>query len=199
MNEIEAALFPKEDYSNSDVWAEAKEFGLCAEKQQADRYISVGRKIDLEFLLRQMNKNRDPIWALVDPTKQLGRYNGRVVVGKRRMIYQIGRADEDRQWPNTSITITTNEPWWANFYQTVDKQPTGFPVLPKRIRELVLDKSIRKDASFVAVLYKCSDWTTSKVIPADPAIIMEWKSLPKEYYALAIWGGDRAEIMEFVH
>ena len=71
----------------------------------------------------------------------------------------------------------------------------GFPALPAKIRRLLTDKKIRKRAALVGVLYQPEEWRQAN---PDPALIVEWKALPGQYFALAVWGPDYHRIMEFV-
>jgi len=139
-----------------------------------------GRRIHLEALLLQRRPGGQPRWALVDPTRPPSAMNGGydedgdVLVaaadGGHRKLVKVG-------------------------HKAHNVQPgSGFPALPKRVRELASDPKIRKRAEWIGVLYQPEEW---REVDPDPALVVKWKGVDG-YFALAVWGGDRAQLMEFV-
>jgi hypothetical protein len=206
MNEIEQALMPESASGNAD-WQEVLINGLEAEKQQARKLGMVhGRRIALEGLLLQRRPDGLPVWAMVDPMHPMSSVwstgNGEITVFERTsgffkqrielvIVYAVyGRRVEVRKLLQDGGT--------SNYDIRNRKTLTaeGFPRLPDRVRALAVDPDVRNAAEFVAVLFKPKEW---HLLPAkaDPALIVEWKDRPKEYYALAVWGGDGAGIREF--
>lgn len=126
-----------------------------------------------------------PVWALVDPRRPIDHYNGR------------HDTDGTTAWPRHDST-------WYRYIPYDDKAkrlaksfiPDGMPALPKRVRALIKSPRVKRLATRVGVLYEPTTW---REVKPDPALIVEWKDLPGEFYALAVWGGDRARIMEWVH
>jgi hypothetical protein len=138
-----------------------------------------GRRIDLAGLLRQQDSVGHPIWPIVDPTSRCGD-EGKFDKDGTILIHGVWRrffADKD-----------VNKPEYAFV-------PVGIPPLPQPARDLFGNKAIRRRALWVGLLYQPQGWMEVK---PDPAVVVEWACLPGEYYALAVWGGDRARIMEFV-
>lgn len=60
---------------------------------------------------------------------------------------------------------------------------------------LFMNRDFIDNAKWMGILYQPDSWIE---INPDPALIVEWKVLPKEYYCLAVWGGDKAQIEEFI-
>lgn len=148
-----------------------------------------GRRIDLESLLamtRLVDDERVPVWALADPAREIeprqGRWwptNGLVTPGnKGDIIYHIGGV----QWHIPS----------SHTVETVI--PGGMPPLPPAVRRLATDRHIRRRAKLIMVLWQPDEWLR---VDPDPALIVEWKDLPDEYYCLACWGHDGPVIEEF--
>jgi len=165
--------------------------GLPAERQAAKEIRSedraevrsihmsgIGRRIDLIALLRQRDQQGRPVWTVADPKESVGRYNG-IISGDG--ILHVGYHE-----------VETGRPTGGG--KTFD--PSPLPPLPQEARDLATDPWIRRRASWVGVLYQPQTW---REVHPDPAIVVEWKSRPGEYYCLAVWGGDRAVIEEFVH
>lgn len=161
-----------------------------ARRQAREVYLSrQGRRIDLPGLLRQRDGAGKPLWAIFDPMQQL--YNGacRMSEGKRdsdgtMMISGKWVKIPGCDWKNQSGVVTAFLP------------AGGIPPIPARARELFRDRKIRRRAKWVGLLYQPEEWLAAK---PDPAVVVEWCDRPGEYYALAVWGGDFRQIMEFVH
>lgn len=139
-----------------------------------------GRRIDLVSLLSQRRKTGLPLWAVVDPRKEIGSSNG--------------RHDADG---TLSVGGSYNAVSGLPTRQTA-AVPSGVPVLPDRVRQILTDPALEKyrsRARWMGVLYQPESW---REVNPDPALVVEWTDRPGEYYALAVWGGDRAAIMEFV-
>lgn len=132
-----------------------------------------GRRIDLVSVLRQRRQDGTPRWCLVDPTQEIGHWNGQY--------------DSDGQLRISGHYIA------GVGHKNVQPQG-GFPALPPAVRELARDKKIRKRAEFVGVLYQPEEW---REVDPDPALIVKWRGVPG-YFALAVWGGDMPQLMEFI-
>ena len=147
-----------------------------------------GRRIHLELLLRQRREDGNPRWTLVDPTRPVCFVNGGY------------DSDGDVRVGGTSIiqskTIGLRQKaFWHKQHGGNARYPDGgFPALPGRVRRLASDPAIRKRAEWVAILYQPHEW---RQVDPDPALVVKWKGVDG-YYALAVWGGDRARLMEFV-
>ena len=137
----------------------------------------IGRPIDLKVLLGQRDAKRRPIWTVADPLNAISAYNGCV------------ESDGDVLVQGKMVTrrIKTGKATPCGFV------PTGFPALPEKAREIIRNERLRQYAAWIGVLYQPDGWSEKK----DPAVIVEWTDLPGEYFCLAIWGGDRAQIEEF--
>lgn len=142
----------------------------------------VGRRIDLAAVLRQRQPDGTPRWTIVDPLKSVGgngaegRFDtdGLLIIGGTwRTIAELKRADQPRK----------------------AFVPLGIPALPQRVRDLATDPKVRRRANWVGILYQPEEW---QEVEPDPALVVEWKDAPGEYYALAVWGVDGPAIMEFV-
>lgn len=170
--------------------------GLQAERQSYNRlrartrsairaaYLSrVGRRIDLIALLRQRDQERRPVWTVADPLRKIDRYNGRI---ENDGDVCVGKAGSDGFVRLSSRRRIDGD---SSF------EPAGMPALPPRVRELASDPKIRGRARWIGVLYQPEEWHE---IDPDPALVVEWKDRPDEYFALAIWGDDRPEIEEFL-
>jgi hypothetical protein len=143
-----------------------------------------GRKIDLIKLLNLKNKNGDLRWMIADPRRELGQFNG-AYYPKRGTIYSSYREIDIHPVSERNIFD----------FREVIHVAEGFPILPQRIRDMIKTLRDAGDCSMIAVLFQPKLWRKYK---EDPALIVEYKDLPGEYYALAIWGGDRPEIEEFL-
>lgn len=170
--------------------------GLPAERQSYDRlrretrsqiraaYLSrVGRRIDLVGLLRQRTEGRRPIWTVANPQFEIGSSNGAVESGGEVCV-KTPRGQGVRRIETRRRT-----------HQDRDFVPAGMPALPPRVRELASDPKVRRRAEWIGVLYQPEEWHE---VDPDPALVVEWEDRPGEYYALAVWGGDQAQIFEFV-
>jgi len=147
-----------------------------------------GRPIDIMGLLKQLDAANRPIWAIVDPRKPINSANGNVQTRSHE-----GRiVTEFVHWPSgtTSQLTVDGGPGGNSAYI-----PSGIPALPKRVRELVRDPRIQRRANRIGILYMPETWTE---VQPDPALVVEWKDIPGQFFALAVWGGDRARIMEWV-
>lgn len=140
-----------------------------------------GRRIDLAALLRRRNQEGQPIWTIADP---------------------VTATDREGTF-DTDDTIAIGGTWRTikDIRSPRDKdrkafQPAGLPPLPPEARTILTDRKIRKRAAWVGVLYQPTEW---REVRPDPAVVVEWRDRPGEYFALCVWGGDRAQIMEFVH
>jgi hypothetical protein len=150
-----------------------------------------GRQIDLVAILRRNRPDGSPLWALVDPTRPIDASNGHV--DDTQAGSRIRFADGHEGYVgNNRVSYRLIE---TGLQRKKDFQPVGVPALPPRIREIVTDPRVRSKATFVGVLYQPESWVE---VDPDPAVIVEWKDLPGKYFALAIWGGDRAQIEEYL-
>jgi hypothetical protein len=144
-----------------------------------------GRRIDLAAILGDKRPDGKPVWCIADPARAIGESNG-------QWNYDSGKPDQIRlriagQW----VVIAG-----AKRAGIGDLVPTGgIPPLPPAARVALTDPKIRKRALWVGLLYQPEGWAEAK---PDPAIVVEWKDRPGEYYALVVWGPDRPRIMEFV-
>src|SRR5438067_1058324 len=66
---------------------------------------------------------------------------------------------------------------------------------PAQVRRILANPKTQKRANWVGALYQPESWTERN---PDPAVVVEWKDLPGQYFALAVWGADYHRIMEFV-
>lgn len=187
--------------SNHRQWRSRYQGGLTAEKQswrqlrQQTRsairaaYLSgIGRKIELIDLLRQRDEANAPIWTIVDPVREISSTNG-----------QVTREGYVRIEPVTK----TIEPGRLNYhylktYRSCSKNyiPSGIPSLPQEARSIITNFKIRRLANWIGVLFQPDTWYEDN---PDPAIVAEWRAMPNEYFCLAIWGGDKPNIEEFIH
>lgn len=155
----------------------------AARTKRRQLYLSrIGRRIHLAELLKQRRQDGTPKWTIVDPAYSMtqianGKFDtdGQIYVGMRWV--NIKGLEEGRDAPRKAFV------------------PAGMPALPQRVRDLATDKTIRKRARWVGVLYQPEEWHE---VDPDPALVVEWEDIPGEYYALAVWGDDMPQIMEFV-
>lgn len=169
--------------------------GLVAEQQSYERVrreISAairrellarrGRRIDLVAILQERRPDKTPRWCLADPRRQISECNGTCRYDGGG-VYTVLVADNKIALPQQDgrnlPTVTA----------------AGMPPLPKKVRRLLGRHSLLKHAAWVGVLFQPEEW---EEVRPDPAVVVEWKDLPGQYFALAVWGGDRARIMEFV-
>lgn len=144
-------------------------------------YVSrIGRRIDLAALLNERRPDGYPLWTVVDPAYRDTYYQGEE--GRRSSsAVKVGGSYR-------SISGLRN--------QETTVEPGGHvPALPRQARRLLTDSRIRRRAAWVGLLYQPQEW---REVRPDPAVVVEWKDLPGEYYALAVWGHDGPRIMEFV-
>jgi hypothetical protein len=146
-----------------------------------------GRRIDLAGLLSEHRADGLPLWAIVDPTVSISAGNGKRDSDGTFYVAMAG----DRC---SSLYVRYRPHDQADGVRAF--VPLGMPVIPRRAREILRDEKVRRRAKWVGVLYQPEEW---QEVNPDPAIVVEWKDAPGEFYALAVWGGDRARIMEFVY
>jgi len=180
--------------------------GLAAERQswrqrrretrsaiRAAYLAGLGRPIDLIALLRQRDSQGAPVWTVADPIHGIGRVNGRVHGdGDGDVAIATGKR-MPRVAPKSTL-VKTGRPCAGG----EDYQPAGLPALPPEARSIVTDEKIRRRAEWVGVLYQPETWHQ---VDPDPAVVVEWRDRPGEYYCLAVWGGtrnDRGQIEEFI-
>lgn len=184
---------------------QAYQGGLTAERQswrqrrtetrsaiRAAYLAGLGRPIDLVALLRQRDASASPIWTVADPASEITARNGRIGGDGSVRIIGLGKARGRYGWAASDTRrIETGRPCGGG----EDYQPAGMPALPPEARPIVTDDKIRRRANFVGVLYQPETWHQ---VDPDPAIVVEWRDRPGEYFCLAVWGGDRAQIEEFL-
>jgi len=171
--------------------------GLPAERQSATRLTDLqvelsrkqarqawcnrkGRKIDLPLLMGQRDKEGRPVWAIVDPVKEIGEYNGKYDTDGSFSVGGRWQCFPNCKKPAAPVRSFV---------------PNGIPALPQRARRILSDHKIRRRAKWIGVLYQPESWTE---VRPDPAVVCEWSDLPGQYYALMVWGPDYHRIMEFV-
>lgn len=140
-----------------------------------------GRKIELAGLLNQSRADGSPAWAIVDPRSRISSGNGgyhEARGGRKPYVCVAG----------VSVGILGLRD------RNRDYEPVGMPPIPQRVRDLIegLDPKLVR---WAGVLYQPESWIERD---PDPALIVEYQDVPCEYFALAVWGGDRAQIMEWV-
>ncbi len=146
-------------------------------------YLSrVGRRIDLVALLRQRRADGKPLWTIRDPDGPLSDTT-------------IGAYCADGLRPAQNVRIPCGDMRPAGRMSQELAPAGGIPPLPPVARRAATDLKVRKRALWVGLLYQPDEWLE---VRPDPAIVVEWRDRPGEYYALVVWGGDRARIMEFV-
>lgn len=196
---LDTAIGPPRHESVADVVGELRRLrcdyrgGLAAERTSYEvarataksrlraAYLSrVGRPIDLAGLLRQRRRSGAPRWAVVDPVQPISGNNGKFDTD--------GQLGIGGKWRDITGLTESDGPRRAFL-------PSGLPSLPPRVRDLATDDTIRRRANWVGVLYQPDQW---REVEPDPALIVEWRDRPGEYFALAIWGGDRGQIEEFL-
>lgn len=143
----------------------------------------IGRRIALASLLIVKRPDGRPLWTICDPRHPVGENNGRWNTGSQTVAH-ITQPGPDIRVPGGRVPDSPSI------------VPTGgIPPLPAAARRAVTDPHIRKRALWVGLLYQPEGW---EEVRPDPAIVVEWKDRPGEYYALVVWGPDRPRIMEFV-
>jgi|SRR5579875_1163961 len=161
-----------------------------------------GRRIDLIALLKQCNEKGEFFWGLADPFQSFGRNNGYSFIqdggekrGIRHICHWIYRGNLS-SWGVITIEhpLSVDLKEWDHTGHVVKATPP----LPPRVRAIALDPKLRKRARWIGLVFPLDHtWMVQKQV--DPALVAEWKDLPGEYYALAVWGKkDRPRIMEFV-
>ena len=142
----------------------------------------IGRPIDLKALLGQRDAKRRPVWTVANPLWPVSTCNGDVEddgdVCVKISAGKFTRISTGKQILDGNTNVT----------------PTGIPPLPQEARDIVNNDRLQSYAKWIGVLYQPDGWSERK----DPAIVVEWEALPGEYFCLAIWGGDRSQIEEFV-
>jgi len=146
----------------------------------------LGRPIDIRSMLKCRNERNEPTWALVDPTKPVGSANGK------------HDTDGTIAWPFLNGEV--GEVVWFRYMQPVPGrlprafEPSGIPPIPGTVRRTLAKILKAKRTARVGILYQPETWE----VRPDPALVVEWKDRLGEFFALAVWGGDRAQIMEWV-
>lgn len=174
----QGAILPAEADSKYRLESNSR---LAVEKE---KYRSVGRRIDLASMLNQQRPDGNPRWAIVDPRYSIGTGGATSHVnGLRRYgcLYVGG--------VHVSVKgITAHQ----------DFLPVGFPPLPEPVRDLFTSEKhaeLRQATKWMGVLYQPEEWA---LIKPDPAVICEYKAIPDEYFCLMLWGGDKANIEEWI-
>lgn len=177
--------------------------GRLRHELRAAVFGGVGRRIDLLALLgqcREIDYRRVPVWALVDPRRPIGEGNSSTAPGDSsgypRVHYDAGPGRY-----HYCITVGGVPVPFAAAAVARDRVPeyqrvqvVGIPALPPQVRAILADPRL-KHASMVGLLYQPDEW---QQVRPDPALVVEWRDRPGEYYALAAWGHDGPRIMEFV-
>lgn len=179
MVEAYAGGLPREQQSKAVAGKAAR---LQAKRLMLSRK---GRKINLAALLNMRREDGKPVWTVADPmhaADQPWKVDGRIFK-KSGYGGRIQIGGEDRE------IVGLKEP------PTELRPVGGIPPLPATARKLATDPKIRKRAAWVGLLYQPDEWLE---VNPDPAIVVEWKDLPGEYYCLCCWGVDGPAIMEFV-
>jgi hypothetical protein len=170
----------------------------------------VGRRIDLMSLLALSRPDGTPCWTVADP---LDKGNGQYVhymrpegMGAGNTSYMSSVLPGDIVGQTVIVGTEKGETIFTPHCRG-DRSPGnlgrhvrpqgGLPPLPPAVRKLARDTKIRRRAKWIGVLYQPTAWEELRPNP-DPALVVEWKDLPGEYYALAVWGHDGPRIMEFV-
>lgn len=155
-----------------------------------------GRRIDLLGLLSQKREDNGPAWAVVDPLFRIDSKNGGV---DKDGTYHVASMPE---WVAKKWRVGDQESYHSHETVTVPglrltnaTYPEAIPPLPAKARKLVHDLTIRRRAKWVGLLYQPDTWSHQR---PDPAIVVEWQDLPGQYFALCVWGTDKARIMEWV-
>lgn len=161
--------------------------GRLKQQMRATVFGGFGRRIDLAALLGQKRRSGEPKWALVDPLRPVGWRNGQYDT-RTDGVYVFVGANEHAYAGRPALVLPKGA-------HRADFRPVGMPALPQRVREIATDPRVRKHARWVGVAYQPEEWLEAK---PDPALVVEWAERPGEYYVLAVWGGDRPELMEFV-
>ncbi len=193
--------------------------GMASERQSLTEYISIarrqcrqamlssiGRKMDLLGLLGQRKEDGNPVWALVNPLHEIGK-SGSYTPSKSGNGYYSAAQERDGQYSArpagyhvSTVSGGDQQTVPMDLCIAMDSwgflRPGGMPALPARVRRLVASPKIQKRAAWIGVLYQPAEWQRAN---PDPALVVEWRDLPGEYFALAIWGPDYPRIMEFVH
>lgn len=157
----------------------------------------VGRRIHLQELLQQrIGDELDgvPRWALVDPRYPIGPSNESMADGDVRQptdagAYAYAILVGGVRVPVVHDTVGDRK---ARHYRRA--KVTGMPALPDKVRR-IMERPALEHANMVGVLYQPQEW---QHINPDPALVVEWNDRLGEYYALAVWGHDGPQIMEFV-
>lgn len=161
-------------------------------QNKLNKVLSVSQEIDLISLLRMRTKSNMPTWSLVSPQHPI-----KESFVRGTGTYSIPRIEIDSMY-GYRLEINTGKTIPGLVYYEHALYPKSFPVLPDKVREMI--RQYKYDTVFMGILYKESDWEIAEVPKAvpDPALIVQWKGIEDKYFCLAIWGGDRSEIQEFV-
>lgn len=172
-----------------------------------------GRKIDLVALVALRSANGSPLWSVANPFGAVadgydGRCYGDTYGGTSMNGVYTPRKSSGVGYAEIPAGIAVS----SRYHHTPEGRgshvavipcdhgdkvliPSAIPPLPKKARTIAEQAHKDERVKWVGVLYQPSEWLERK---PDPAIVVEYMDLPGEYYALAVWGGDRARIMEFV-
>lgn len=166
--------------------------------------------IDLFSLLAMNRPDGNPRWAMVNPMHATANLNGGVwsikLGGWRKSVvtrqYAVLANESFRYHPLlidvTQKLLTSRSHQQFGGCQYIEAA-SGFPLLPKRIRELVQSKAVR-ECFACAILYQPTGWSEPKfqVPDPDPALLVR-KTQKDQWQCAAVWGHDGPNIMEFTH
>ena len=150
-----------------------------------------GRRINLSAILGQLDRHGQPRWTIADPRSPIskGEWQGNHYCPPNGL-----RQREAVAWPNLRRDLDESVTVTGPALKT-DYLPAGIPPIPARVRRLIQDPHISRRARRTGILYQPESWAEMR---PDPALVVEWDARPGEYYALAVWGGDSAEITEWL-
>jgi hypothetical protein len=187
---------------NGGLPAERDSAKALRARRKADRRLiraaavrRLGRKIDLVGLLNLSRPDGHPVWAIVDPRGPINHSNGACGDDGVRAIYSE-RETRPGAW--------CQETQWISGLRKRDQAgtstsiPGGLPALPAQVREVFTapaHRKLRRRAKWIGVLYQPAEWTH---VDPDPAVVVEWRDRPGEYYALMVWGVDGPGIQEWI-
>lgn len=72
--------------------------------------------------------------------------------------------------------------------------PAGLPPIPQKVREMIASPTITRRANRIGILFQPAAWIETN---PDPALVVEWRDLPGQFYVLAVWGEDAPQIQEW--
>lgn len=169
--------------------------------------------IDLYSLLRMTRADGLPKWSLVNPRILVGNINGGVWFSgwwrrnfenidpsKRRYVVcnnSNGHGTAQRTCLSLNKTLEINDVWESNFRGYSLTPKSGFPILPKRIRELLQSTAVA-NSHCTAILYQPTGWgePVYHTPDPDPALLIR-KTDKHPFQCVAVWGHDGAQIQEF--